>query len=41
LLAVAEELIARSLAPLAFLPGRAHHPTQRQASPRGSAAQAV
>jgi geranylgeranyl diphosphate synthase type I len=41
LLAVAEELIARSLAPLAFLPGRAHHPTQRHASPSACVAQAV
>ena len=41
LLAVAEELISRSLAPLAFLPGRANHPSQSHASPRGSVAQAV
>ena len=41
LLAVAEELISRSLAPLAFLPGRANHPSQRHASPRACVAQAV
>lgn len=41
LLVVAEELISRSLAPLAFLPGRANQPLQSHASLRGSVSQAV
>lgn len=41
LLAVAEELIARSLAPLAFLPGRINQPMQRHASRNACVAHAV